>query len=83
MLFRSNLYFNPKQSPDEMRFNGKTFDDWKKTGKDTHSRIADPRFVDAAARDFRLRPDSPAPELGFRPFNTAVAGPRDAAPAAD
>lgn len=78
-----NVYFNPKQSAETMQFNGKTFEDWKKTGKDRHSRIADPQFVDAAGRDFRLRPDSPALELGFRPFDPAKAGPRDAAGAAD
>ena len=34
------------------------------TGNDRHSRFLDPHFVDAAARDFHLRPDSPALTAG-------------------
>ena len=71
-----NIYFNPKQSPETMRFNGKPFEEWRKAGKDRHSRIVDPRFVDAAGRDFRLRPDSPAFEMGFRALDPGLAGPR-------
>jgi hypothetical protein len=36
----------------------------------------DPRFVDPEAEDFRLRPDSPALELGFRPLPLEKVGPR-------
>jgi hypothetical protein len=45
-----------------------TWANWQALGFDTHSRIADPRFVDAASDDYRLRPDSPALELGFKPI---------------
>ncbi len=34
------------------------------TGNDSHSRFQDPRFVDAAANDFHLQPDSPAIAAG-------------------
>jgi|GEM_PF-345477 len=77
-----NVYFNPNLPPEQARFNGKSFDHWNKAGKDRHSRWADPRFVNAEARDFRLRPDSPALELGFRPLDPDRAGPRQRTPAA-
>ena len=34
------------------------------TGNDRHSRFLDPHFVDAAAKDFHLRSDSPAIAAG-------------------
>jgi predicted NUDIX family NTP pyrophosphohydrolase len=35
------------------------------SGHDLHSRLGDPRFVDAAGGDYRLLPDSPAIAVGF------------------
>ncbi len=34
------------------------------TGQEAHSIVADPKFADADALDFRLRPDSPCPQWG-------------------
>lgn len=43
-----------------------TLAEWQKLGFDTHSLVAEPRFVDAENDDYRLRPDSPAWKLGFK-----------------
>jgi len=59
-------------------FNGKSFAEWQAKGNDTEGAFADPKFVDAARRDFRLRPDSPALKLGFKPFDFTRAGLVDA-----
>jgi len=54
--------------------------DWPEfaaTGRERNSVYADPKFVDAKKGDFRLKKDSPAFALGFVPFDTSSAGPRD------
>ena len=49
-------------------------EEWRELGFDRHSRMEDPGFVDAAAGDFRLRPDSPAVALGFRAWDIGAVG---------
>jgi hypothetical protein len=60
----------------------KTYDlaGWQALGLDRHSLAADPRFVDLAARDLRLAPESPALALGFRPIDLSDVGPRPRGP---
>lgn len=75
-IIRNNLYWHEDQQP--IRFLKYSFDEWRKIEgtkdvwytprMDDRSRIADPKFVDAPKRDFRLKPDSPALAMGFRPF---------------
>lgn len=67
-----NLYYDASGRP--LDFEGLTFDAWQKTGKDQGSVVADPRFAAPEQGDFRLRPDSPASQIGFVPFDTSLAG---------
>jgi hypothetical protein len=71
-----NLYFNPDLKLDQVQFAGGTWADWQKRGKDVHSVYADPLFVDAEHFDFRLKADSPAWALGFKPIDLSTVGPR-------
>jgi hypothetical protein len=41
---------------------------WRALGFDRSSLFGDPRFVDPAKGDFRVRPESPAIKLGFKNF---------------
>ena len=64
-----NIYFHAAGGPLQIRGIGDgTFAEWKKLGFDEHSLVTDPLFVDASGGDYRLRPDSPAYGLGFRPI---------------
>ena len=75
------LVFNPGDSGAPERpviYAAYTFDEWKAKGLDVHSVIADPLFVDPEKNDFRLRPESPAFKLGFRPIDLSDVGPRQA-----
>jgi len=47
---------------------------WVAVGRELGSVIADPLFVNAAAHDYRLKPQSPALRLGFKPFDYSQAG---------
>lgn len=48
---------------------------WRDMGWDKRSIVADPKFVDAAADDYRLKRDSPAFGLGFKPIPIDKIGP--------
>jgi hypothetical protein len=69
---RNNCYWNT--SGKEIRPAGMSFEQWKQKGLDENSIIADPMFVDAENFDFRLKPDSPALKIGFKPFDYSKAG---------
>ncbi len=59
----------------DFKFGDKTFAEWQAAGNDTHSLVADPLFENAAARDFRLKPESPAiMKLGFVPIDISTSG---------
>jgi len=50
----------------------RSMEQWQAQGFDAGSVVADPLFVNAAADDYRLRPDSPAYKLGFRDINAEI-----------
>jgi len=74
----SNLYWDTRlaATPNEMKFAGATLEQWRARGHDQHSLIADPLFVAPEKNDFRLKPNSPAFKLGFRPIDLTGVGPR-------
>jgi len=63
---RSNLYWNFSGKPSSFR--GKTLSQWQAAGQDAGSIVADPLFEAPEKADYRLKPGSPAPALGFKPF---------------
>ncbi|HVG13502.1 MAG TPA: hypothetical protein VM935_01040, partial [Chitinophagaceae bacterium] len=71
-----NIYYNPKATIDQIRFNGQNWGEWQQRGKDIHSVYADPLFENAPAFDFRLRSNSPALGLGFQSIDASKVGPR-------
>lgn len=67
----SNVYWSTAGPP---KFKDTDFAAWQAKGNDLASMVADPKFVDAEGGDFRLREDSPALKLGFRPIDISKAG---------
>jgi hypothetical protein len=74
----SNIYWDmrPDAKPEEMKFTSNTLEQWRQRGHDQHSLIADPLFVAPKQDDFRLKDNSPAFKVGFRPFDLKAVGPR-------
>ena len=83
-----NLYYDASGKPP--MFLGLGFEQWKEKtteywrntikredkGLDADSIVADPMFVDPQKGDFRLKPESPAFKLGFRPIDLSTVGVR-------
>ena len=51
------------------------WESWQSLGVDKHSLVADPLFVNATKDDYRLRKNSPAFKLGFKPIPADKIGP--------
>lgn len=67
-----NLYWNSKGS---VTWNGLSLDEWqKKTGKDLHSIIEDPRIADVEGGDFTIGNTAAIEKIHFVPFDWKEAG---------
>ena len=67
-----NCYWDRRtKTPD---FLGMPFAEWKKLGKDKHSIIADPLFVDPDRFNFQFTSTRVAKKIGFKPFDYSRAG---------
>jgi len=72
VISRNNCWWNAAGQP--VTFLGRSLAEWQKLGREEGSIIADPLFVDVARGDFRLKPNSPALKIGFKPFDWTKAG---------
>ena len=74
-----NLFYSPRRTwghvhtvnirPRGERLKKYTLPEWKELGYDKDSIVADPEFVDLDNGDYRVKPTSPALELGFKNFD--------------
>ncbi len=51
------------------------WESWQSLGQDQHSIVADPMFANPDRDDYRLKPESPAFKLGFKPIPVEEIGP--------
>jgi parallel beta-helix repeat protein len=60
----------------KLLFADKSLDQWKAAGRDPHSILADPRFLDPQHGNFSMPSDSPATQIHFEQLSIDDAGPR-------
>jgi len=67
-----NCYWDTRTK--DIRFTDKSFSEWQKSGKDIHSVIADPMFVNPDSFDFHFKNQSVIKKIKFVPFDYSKAG---------
>ena len=72
MISNYNCYWDTRTT--NVRFGNMSFAQWKGTGKDVNSVIANPNFVNPSAYDFRFSNQSVANSIGFVPFDYSQSG---------
>lgn len=75
IAFGSNLWWSPGPIATNA-FNGTTWEQWRASGMDAGSVIAEPLFRDWQNGDWRLDPKSPAFGIGFHEWDYTFAGVR-------
>lgn len=69
----SNCYWDERTK--DVQFGKFTLKEWQqKSGKDTHSIIADPDFINSKELDFKLKNKAIAKRIDFKPFDFNKAG---------
>lgn len=71
IIMEDNLYWDA--SGEEVKFHDWDLEEWRKR-QEPGAQVADPLFVDPENYDFRLKPESPAIKMGFKPFDYSKAG---------
>ena len=74
VVLARNLYWDASGQP--VLFGKMSLVEWRATGQDNNSLIADPLFVNPKQGDFRLRQGSPTTQIGFEPWDVSTIGPR-------
>jgi len=72
LLSDFNCYWDTRKK--DIMFSDKTFSDWQKSGKDVHSIISDPLFVNPSGFDFHFKNLSVVKKIKFVPFDYSRAG---------
>ena len=76
-VMERNVYWDTRPgAAANLKFDGASWEQWQGRGDDTNSVIADPLFVAPEKFDLRLKPESPALKLGFKPIDLNTVGAR-------
>jgi hypothetical protein len=67
-----NCYWDARQKA--INIGDTPFKEWVNKGKDTHSIVAEPGFIDPDALNFRLKKNSIVSKIKFKPFDYTQAG---------
>jgi hypothetical protein len=74
VTFSQNVVYNNGQSIKLSVSGASTWTAWRLMGQDAGSLVTNPLFLDAANRDYRLQPSSPAIGLGIRQVDLSGVG---------
>lgn len=72
LLSDNNCYWDTRTK--DVTFAKQSFAEWQKSGKDVHSVIADPMFLNPKEYDFHFKKLVIAKKIGFKPFDYTQAG---------